>query len=343
MDGYGAREERDAMTMDAMDRTPPITAGVTSLLRAPAATGTVLYTTTLTERRQVTVIVEGNPSATASIASLSSALVAAQASASLLAQQNQQLQIASASAVASAQAAAQLSASSLAASISSSAAVALASAAGAVANANNAASAAMQSANAALASASVIQVSRPAREIIPRATGIKSTSSRRRPECGVSRTACSFRRPSSPSPSSSLSSARPSSPWLGSCASCDTEIDGRRDGCGSSKPRSSGPTRQAAMAAGTWYGRRRSSRGQGGGGRPGSRFGSTRRGEGRPGFLRRCCPRRSRRRGRRTGRGARSLRCSGTRGAGRRVRGRPVVAARCCLSSPKSRSQTRGA
>lgn len=172
MDGNGVDEEHDAIPPDAMDRTPPIIAAavvvVTPLPRATAETGAAAprsHPTVTSERaRQVTVIIDADRSDT-SISSLSSALVAAQASASLLAQQNQQLHVASASAVSSAQAAAQLSASSLVASLSSSASVALASAAGQVTSANMAASAALQTANSAMAS--MFQVSpKPARAIL---------------------------------------------------------------------------------------------------------------------------------------------------------------------------------
>lgn len=161
MDRNGVHLEHVAIPPDAMDRTHTSTAGADIVQRAPTVTSTVLQLKTLHDRQLFTLTVTNNPSASATIASLSSALVAAQATASLLAVQNQQLQIASASAVASVQSAAQASASSVVASISSSAAVALASAEGAVSNANNMASVAMQSASAALASASAIEVCQP--------------------------------------------------------------------------------------------------------------------------------------------------------------------------------------
>lgn len=144
--------------LDTMRRAPPTIAGLNSVPLGTPLTGTPSQPTMI-EERQITIAIGGNPAAT--ISSLSSALAIAQASATVLAQQNQQLQIASVSAVASVQAVGQLSALSMVASVSSSAAIALASASVMVTNANAAASEAMQSANAARMNASAIQVSWP--------------------------------------------------------------------------------------------------------------------------------------------------------------------------------------
>lgn len=141
---------------------------------------------TVVQVRQINVIIGSDPSAT--ISSLSSALVTAQASISNLAQQNQQLQLSSVSAMASASAAVQASAqdsaeavastsasvvvasisssaaiataaAALYASSSSSAAVALTSASKAVAEASAMALDASRSADAARADASLVRVS----------------------------------------------------------------------------------------------------------------------------------------------------------------------------------------
>lgn len=156
MDSHAVQEENLMGILDTMRRSPPTIAGLNSMPLGTPLTD-ITSQPTMVEERQITIAIGGNPAAT--ISSLSSALAAAQASVTVLAQQNQQLQIASVSAVASVQAAAQLSAFSVLASVSSSAAVALASASAMVTNANAMALEAMRSADAARMNASAIQVS----------------------------------------------------------------------------------------------------------------------------------------------------------------------------------------
>lgn len=183
MAGCDAQEEQNAMLshdedkVSAPARPARIRAAVTPPLPTPTVTVTVTNaelcpdTTAIQDRSLTVTIIQGSAPATSTIASLSSALAAAQASVSVLSEENRELEVASMSAVASAQAAAQSSASSLAASLSSSAAAALSSASGLVISANSVASAAMQSANAAVASASVLQVSKSEGDLISEGDG----------------------------------------------------------------------------------------------------------------------------------------------------------------------------
>lgn len=137
---------------------PAVSIMVDATFPGPASTSVPSRTAMLDERQIfITITVTTGPAAT--ISSLSSSLIAAQATISLLANEVQQLQLASVSAVASVQSAAAASAFSVVASVSSSAALALASASTLVANADAAAAEANRSADAAIANASSIQVS----------------------------------------------------------------------------------------------------------------------------------------------------------------------------------------
>ncbi|KAJ4396080.1 hypothetical protein N0V93_000297 [Gnomoniopsis smithogilvyi] len=144
-------------SIDAMLEPSPAPTMVDATFPGPASTSAP-SPEALLDKRQIIItitVTTSNPSAT--ISSLSSSLISAQRSISLLASELQQVQLASVSAVTSAQSAAAASALSTIASVSSSAALALASASTLVANANAAAVAASRSADAAIANASTIQ------------------------------------------------------------------------------------------------------------------------------------------------------------------------------------------
>ncbi|KAJ4423565.1 hypothetical protein N0V82_001731 [Gnomoniopsis sp. IMI 355080] len=126
-------------------------------LPGPAPTRVPSPTAVLDDRQVSIVITVATVAGPPTITALSSSLLAAQRTISLLSSELQQAQLASVSAVASAQSAAAASALSTVASVSSSAALALASASSLVANANAAAVAASRSADAAIANASSIQ------------------------------------------------------------------------------------------------------------------------------------------------------------------------------------------
>lgn len=142
---------------DAISAPPPPTpTAADATVSGSGSTSASSRATTLVERQIIITINITDPAAT--ISALSSSLAVAQRSVTLLANEVQQVQLASVRAVASAQSAAAASALSTVASVSSSAALALASASTLVSNAGAAAVAASRSADAAIANASSIQV-----------------------------------------------------------------------------------------------------------------------------------------------------------------------------------------